>query len=262
MNIKEELRKNLKYIVILFVLLFVYVVLAVFFNTDSGDKSDGYLIVGKSLIYEKVDDEFKQLNDIPDLDGFTFRAYNGNSRIDDVSVQYADDFYFFDKDYNDEVFDDFRIAFTNNLNITINQNRVQRYDDGDENYINQVIETNNSEAIEAYKISLRKLLLDADGDNEEEILYTMSNYSYEVTDYKQVSYLFIVDNGDVKVLDTSDGFNPFVIIESLDINGDNFFEVVIAKNVMDVPSFDSCYQIYGVQDNKFSLIQDCGKNEE
>ena len=177
-----------------------------------------------------------------------FNVYNANDEVNDVFIQYnADKWYFFDSDYNEKTFDDFRIAFTNNLNIKINQNMVQRYDDTDENYILQVIDTDNSESIDAYKISLRKLKLDVDGDDEEETLYAMSNYSYDVTDYKQVSYLFIVDNDKVKIVDSSEGFNPFIIIDSMDLDGDGNFEVIVAKDVMDVPSFDSCYQIYGMQ---------------
>ena len=259
MNVKEELRKNLKYIVILIVLLSLYVVLAVFFNSDGNDKQgDGYLIVGESLIYQKVDDNWEQLTEVPDISDLNFTVYDGNNKKENVKVQYNSNmWYFFDDDYNEINYDNFRIAFTNNLDVKINQNTVQRYDNTDEKYISQIIDTNNSESIESYKISLRKLNLDIDNDDEEETLYTMSNYSYEVTDYKQISYLFIVDNGVVKIIDSSEGFEPFVIIDSMDLDGDGKFEVIVAKNVMDVPSFDSCYQIYGVKNGEYTLLKDC-----
>lgn len=259
MNIKDELKKNLKYIVILILLLSIYVILIVFFNGDNNNKQgDGYLIVGESLIYQKVNDNWEQLVEVPNISDLKFTVYDGNNKRENVNVQYNSNmWYFFDDDYNEVNFDDFRIAFTNNLDIKINQNTVQGYDDTDENYILQVIDTNNSVSIDAYKISLRKLNLDVDGDTEEETLYTMSNYSYEATDYKQISYLFIVDNGVVKIVDSSEGFEPFVIIDSMDLEGDGNFEVVVAKDVMDVPSFDSCYQIYGLKDGEYSLLKDC-----
>ena len=90
---------------------------------------------------------------------------------------------------------------------------------------------------------------------KKKLLYAMSNYSYDVTDYKQVSYLFIVDNDKVKIVDSSEGFNPFIIIDSMDLDGDGNFEVIVAKDVMDVPSFDSCYQIYGMQNGNFFFIE-------
>lgn len=260
MNIKEELRKNRVYIIVLIIILVLYIVLAFFGMNGKNRKSnvDGYLIVGDSLIYQKVNEDWEQLGEVPDLSDLNFTVYDGDDKVEDVKIQYnSNKWYFFDDDYNEYEFDDFRIAYTDNLDIKPNVNTVQGYDDGDEVYVEDVVKTDSSDALQSYKNSLKKLDIDYDGDGKEETLYTITNFSYEVTDYEMIAYLFIVDDGKVEVIDSKEGLNAFTIIDSLDMKGDGKYEVIVANEIIDVPTFDSCYQIYGLKDSKFRLLQDC-----
>lgn len=259
MNIKEELRKNKVYIIVLIVILVLYIVVAFLSIKGNHDgNADGYLIVGDSLIYQKANGDFEQLGDVPDLSNFNFTVYNGDNKVEDVKIQYnSNKWYFFDDDYNEYEFDDFRIAYTDNLDIKPSANRIQGYDDSDDVYIKKVVQTDNNEALQSYRNSLKKLDIDYDGDGKEETLYTITNFSYEVTDYDMIAYLFIVDNGKVEVVESKEGLSSFTMIDSLDMMSDGKYEVIVANEIIDVPTFDSCYRIYGLKDSKFKLLQDC-----
>ena len=81
----------------------------------------------------------------------------------------------------------------------------------------------------------------------------MSYYAYTITiDLDRVGI-----DGDIQILDSAEGLNPFTIIDALDLNGDSKMDVIVANEVMDVPRFDICYQVYGMKGNKFSLIKSC-----
>ena len=258
-NIKEELRKNLKNIIILLVLLILYIVMVVFFSSDKNNSQvDGYLIVGDSLIYQKKGDDFEQLTDVPDLSDFVFNVYDGNDKIENIKIQYnSNEWYFFDENYNEKELDNFRIAYTNNFDIKVNDSSIQKYSSSDEEYIKEVTKETNDFSLQSYRNSLDKLVLDYDNDGIDETLYSITNFSYQVTDYRMMSYLFVVDDGDIQILDSAEGLNPFIIIDALDLNGDSKMDVIVANEVMDVPRFDICYQVYGMKGNKFSLIKSC-----
>ncbi len=261
MDIKEELRKNLKYIIILVCLLLLYIVFAVFL-TDKDEKADGYLIVGDALIYQKNGDSWEQLDEVPDLDNLVFDVYDGDEKLSNITIQYnAGRFYFFDEDYNEMDFADFRVAYTDNLDVKINSNEIQKYEESDEKYIKAVTNTTNEDSLSAYRTSLDKLRVDYDGDGTNEVLYTITNFSYQVEDYPMNSYMFMVDNSKVKIIGKSEGLKPFTIIDSLDLDNDGNFEVIVANEVVDVPRFDTCYQIYGMKNNNFDLVQKCSTFE-
>lgn len=260
MNIKEELKKNKVYIIILIIILILYVVLAIIGTSSKGNnqKVDGYLIVGDSLIYQKVGDKWEQLGEVPNISDLKFTVYDGNDRIENVKIQYnSNKLYFFDNDYNELKLDDYRIAYTDNIDVSLDTNRIQNYEESDDEYIKEVTKINEGYSLQSYRNSLKKLDIDYDGDGEEEILYTITNFSYEVTDYAMMSYLFVVDNGEVTVIDSAEGLSPFTIIDSLDLNNDGKFEVIVANEIINESAFDSCYQIYGIKDSKFALLQDC-----
>lgn len=255
MNFKEELKKNYKYLIVLLIFLFIYVLIMLFFNNE---KDDGYLIIGNSLIFQKRGDEWVQLNSVPDFDNQTFVLYDGNTKIENVKVQYnASKWYFFDEDYNELSIDNFRIAYTDELDIKLSENVLKKYEANDGRYISQVVGNVSEVALRNYENSLRKLEIDCDSDGDNEILYAISNYSYSVTDDKMMSYLFLVDNDKVKIVDKKEGINPFIMIESLDMNDDGKMEVIVANEVMDVPSFEKCFKIYGMKNDKFSMLKSC-----
>ena len=76
-------------------------------------------------------------------------------------------------------------------------------------------------------------------------------------DYEVKAYLVLVRNNRVvNVINSSDG-DVFEIMDVIDLDSDGKDEIIIGKDVVDVPTFYSCYQIYKIESNELQLYQDC-----
>lgn len=253
-------KKNMILLGIVILLIGLYVIFVLFFNEKS-TSSKGYIYVSNFLIWEYKNNKFVQVTEMPEEDQeHDYTVYDG---VDKKSARYAqfvnDKWHFWDDDYNDVDTKNFRIASTGLDDISVDDFNLELYDSNDDKYISLVNNTNNQEELTLFKNSLVKVDVDLDGDNQDETLYTMSSYSLSITEvgYAPVSYLFIVDDGNVSVIAKSEGMDPFSIAEVFDVDGDGLFEVVVSKGVLNLPTLEDCYQIYEYKDGKYQLKQDC-----
>ena len=248
-------------IVVLFIGL--YVIFALFLNDNSSVSDSGsYLYVGDYLVWEYENGNFFQLTKVSeDVQKHDYIIYDGLTKKEAKMAQYNNNtWYFFGDDYSDISINDFRIAYTGlKDDITLVDYSLEMYDSSDNDYIAQVNNTKNEEELSAFRASLIKTKVDLDNDGKEEVLYTMSSHSSEkpMTDYDMMSYLFVVDDGKVSVINKSEGLNPFTIIEILDLDDDGINDFIVSKGRANLPSMDECYQIYEFSDGKYQLKQDC-----
>ena len=111
--------------------------------------------------------------------------------------------------------------------------------------------------------SLLKTYVDLDKDGDNEVIYTFSDNKLDVLDYTPTTYLVLVRND--KVLDVvkkSGNSYDFGLQEIADLDGNGTYELIVSNNVINVPTFESCYQIYNADDDKLSLTQNCMLDEE
>lgn len=253
-------KKNMILLGVVVLLLGIYAILVLFFNEKSSS-SDGYLYVDNFLIWEYRNGKFVQVKEMPEgVQEDDYTVYDGINKKNARYSQFVNDkWHFWDGDYNDVNINDFR-AFSIGLDdVSLADFNLELYDSSDDRYIALVNNTSNQEELTLFRNSLIKVDIDLDGDNNNETLYTMSSYSLSISEvgYEPVSYLFVVDDGNVSVIGETEGMDPFGIIEILDIDNDGLFEAIVSKGVLNLPTLEDCYQIYEYNDGKYQLKQDC-----
>ena len=257
MKDKKNIKKYIKWIIIATVFIVLYIVLALFINNQNDRKSNNYLLIGNRLIWNEIDGKFYQLTDVSDnLLKNKFTVDNGN-KYQANNLQFTDrKWYFFDKDYNEIIYDDSSIAYSGDLDVSFISYDILNYDKNDDQYIQEVAQPQNDNLFNIYTRGLNKVIYDFDGDGEVESLYFMTNSSLTVTDYSMNSYMFIVKNNEVIDIVKSDD-DTFNLESILDINNDGKLELVISYGAKNISTFDVCYQIYHITDEKFDLSQNC-----
>lgn len=254
-------KKNMILLGVVVLLIGLYVLFTVFVSENSSTSSNSYLYVGDYLIWNYDHGKFKQLTKAPEgVQEYDFVVYDGMNRKEAQMAQYSNNsWYFFTKDYGDINVKNFRLAYTGMDDIAILNYKLERYELSDSQYISQVNNTKNEEELLAFQNSLIKVKVDLDSDQEDEILYTMSSYSLDMpTTYQEMkSYLFLVDDNKVSIINQSKDMQPFDIIEILDLNDDGHYEIIASKGRLDIPALDDCYQLYEYKDGRYQLKQDC-----
>ncbi len=252
-------KKNIILLGVAILLLGLYVFFVLFF--DKNISSKGYLYIGNYLIWEYKDNKFVQVSEFPEgVQTNDYIVYDGLEKKEAKYAQFVNNKWnFFGDEYSDIRIKDFRVAYTGLEDIKVADFNFELYDSSDDKYIKQVNNTNNEQEFNLFKNSLIKTSIDLDGDNNDEVLYTMSSYSLDMSDISKeaVSYIFVVDDGEVTVIAQSKKNTPFGIMDILDLDGDGLYELVVSKGVLNLPTLNDCYQIYEFSNGKYRLKQDC-----
>ena len=133
----------------------------------------------------------------------------------------------------------------------------KKLDSGDDDIIKEVTKVYDNNLLNNYRGTLLKLSLDFDGDGSIETIYRFTNFKLDIMDYTVKTYLVLVRNNAVIDTISSSNSDVFEIMEVIDLDNDGKKEVVIGKDVVDIPTFYSCYQIYKINDNDLKIYQDC-----
>lgn len=253
-------KKNIILLGVVVLLLGLYAIFILFFDDEVINKAN-YLYVGDSLIWRYKNNQFVQVVEAPEgVQEYDYTVYDGLEKKNANYAQYVNNKWnFLGKNYTDLNIKDFRIAYTGLKDIEVADYNFELYDSNDDKYISMVNNTSNQEELNYFKNSLVKVRVDLDGDGNDETLYTMSSYSLTISDIgsEPLSYMFVVDDGEVSVIAESSGQEPFNIIDIFDIDYDGLFEVVVSKGVLNLPTLEDCYQIYEFNNGKYQLKQDC-----
>lgn len=221
--------------------------------------SNKYLIIGNYLVWNKKGDKWYQVVDVDkSVTNHKYTVYNELDKTLATSSQFlSNNWYFFNKDYNQVSTDDFRYAYTGIKDISPTSYVIEYYDDSDEKIIREVTGISNNTILNFYKSSLTKVTMDFDSDGVEETIYTFTNFKFDVTNYALYSYLVLVRNGEIIQIKKAKGDDVYKLIEILDIDNDNKNEIIFGKGVINLPTLDSCYQIFKVNKNNLKMTQNC-----
>ena len=257
----EKYKKNIKWVVIIAVLIMVYIAIAFVLNNKDNGVTNNYVIVGNEIIWHKINDKwYQEANVSQDLLNQKFIYDDGQKKtqVDDLEFSRGQ-LRFFDENHKTLSNKHFRVAYTNNLNIKLADFTLEGYDSNDDNILFELFDLNADEW--AYlKSQMKKINYDFDNDNNIETLYIITNLSSNIQDYGFGSYLFLVKNN--KIVNVIEGGeDSFKIIDVLDIDNDDNYEIVISKGASDSPTFNDCYPIYKIVDSTLTLYQDCLFNQ-
>lgn len=260
----EERKKIIKTLIFFATICVLIIIGTLIYNNfikDDGAKSSNkYLILGNYLILQKTNTGFKQIDKLNDeiLD-YKYTITNQEQYKNDITMQFLNnEWYFFDKDYNEVTMQNFKAATHNllvNLADFVSETITNPLDD---EYIEQFIYENQISNKTTYRAS--RIAYDFDKDGNPEYIYTISNYSLSVTDYSQKGFIFIVKDNKIININNNDGNGPFTVMQILDLDNDDNYELIVNKGDIDVKSFDSCYQIYKMNEGKWQLEKDCKQN--
>ncbi len=255
----EKVKKNIKWIVIVAAIVACYIFFALFINNRDKINSNKYLLIGNYLIWHESKGKWYQKTAVDaDVTGHKYVLYNGTSKYNADTLQFlSNKWHFFDKDYNSIPTNDFKFAYTGIDDIKPTDYEIQTYDSGDDDIIKEVTKVYDNNLLNNYRGTLLKLSLDFDGDGSIETIYRFTNFKLDIMDYTVKTYLVLVKNNTVIDTISSSNSDVFEIMEVIDLDNDGKKEVVIGKDVVDIPTFYSCYQIYKINDNDLQLYQDC-----
>lgn len=230
------------------------VIVFLFFLFRSG--KDSYLIINESTIIKRDGFNYKQINslDTKILNG-NFNVYSDGKFYNDVVIKNkSNEWYYFDKDYNDLDLKKVSLAYSKSLGKLKEANYdVSFYDENDDEILNEVLK---NRTISDYKNSLIKSSFDLDGDGTVEIIYTINDFALNDSNGSS-AYIFLSRNGKlVKIID-KDSNDSFLVQNIVDIDGDGKYELFVSKGTNDVVTYDTCMKIYSINKNKFKCILDC-----
>ena len=236
--------------------VFIIFLLIVFlFFLFRGSKGS-YLIINESTIIKKDRFNYKQVNslDTKILNG-KFNVYSDGELYKDVTIKNkSNEWYYFDKDYNDLDLKKVSLAYSKSLDSLKEANYdVSFYDENDDEVLNEVLE---GEDISAYKNSVIKSSFDIDGDGVVETIYTINNFGLTNSD-GNFSFIILSRNGKlVKIID-KDLNDSFLVQNIVDIDGNGKYELLVSKGTNDVVTYDTCMKIYSINKNNSKCILDC-----
>lgn len=254
-NFSFEVFKEKKY-VILFSLILVFLIL-VFALRET--PTDNYMLVGNYLIWhEKNGDLYQLRKPSKAVSSVRYKLYYDNGVAESADNQFINNkWVFFNNNYEQIRDGNFLLAYSGKKKIDIFSYDSDTYDDSDELLIKKISNTSSEDKLEKFKNSLRKVSFDYDGDGKEETLYFFHNYIFKIVNYTPECYMALVKDGKVLDVVKSDEDNVFLMMNILSLDRDKYKELIIGKGVVDIASFDSCYQIYNVKKGKLVLKQDC-----
>lgn len=253
----EDERNNIiKYIPIIIVGVIIFIIIVVVISKANSGK---YLIIDDTLILEKQLNGWEQIKQInKDVLNQKYTVYSNDEKIENVKIDYASNtWYYLDKNSKDLDLKNVRVASSKINDIALANYKIENYEDSDETILKEALDENNITNIDSFKSTMKKLTYDLDQDGTEETIYTITNRSLSATDDKPISKMFLAKNGKISQYIATDTKKPYFVREIIDLNNDNQYELIVTKGVIDMPSFDSCYQIYSLKNNKWQLTHDC-----
>lgn len=249
-------------IIIIAIIIVVLAIVFKFWQTNKSEaisNSNEYLIVDEHLILQRSNNQWNQINEINDsILNNQYTVYSNSGKTANVRLDYASNQWFYmNRNYEDLKLEGVRLAYNGDLNIKLADYDSEYYNDSDAGVVRAALSNTSITNIEGFTLPTRKIIFDFDGDSQNEAIYTISNYSLSAMDTELYSTIVAVKNNEVTQIIDASTSTYFFVREVLDIDEDNQYEIIITKDIVDVPTFSTCYQIYDLVDGKWTLIKDC-----
>ena len=249
-------KAEVKQIIIAVICLLIFVIIVFVINYFANrEKAYEYLIVDGTAIFEHQNNSWKQITEVDEnLFKQKYTVDTGTQVYKNVDVSYVSNaWYYVDQNYKDIDNSNVRVAYSNLDNIKLASFQTEYADESDSAVIQNALDRTS---VSSFLNNTRKITFDFDGDGTDETLYTTSNASLSYTGEPQISAMFMTSNNEVQTLETNES-GPYMILDILDLDDDNNYELIVSKGNIDLKTFDSCYQIYTMKNGKWQLMTDC-----
>lgn len=255
-------KEHIKMIIIILIISIIIISLAFaykyFIAREYIDDKGKYLIIAGSVIYEKTPIKWKQITKFDDkLSDLLYKITDGKKVIEDVTMQFLDEtneWYFYNKDYDFVTMKNYRYA-THNLDVKGAEYKIETITDiNEDKVIKKFLTHEKIKKIKDYAAG--KITVDLDGDNQDETIYVLSNYSFENTSNNIKSFMIIHNTKGTEKISEINNTN-IRIMEILDLDSDGKYEVIVGKGIEDQAEFTDCYTIYKYKNNKLKFYQGC-----
>lgn len=262
MKEKTKERKKIKTIIIILIIIIIYFLLAfaVSEKTKENKKYENLLIINRHALLTLNKGQWSQINKLSeDLLENNFSIYDDEKRINDIKLQFISDsnkWYFFEDDYNELIPNKFRYAFKGFKDIKPAKYTFDFLNDDDMFILSQYLSKKGYNQ-DNFKSNSFKYTFDIENDGKSEIIYTTTNINLDLQkNIFNYSGIFMVkDDKIIPIADNSE--KPYSITEILDIDNDGYNEIIVIKDLVNLPTFSNCYQIYDYKNNKWKIIKNC-----
>ena len=249
--------KKTKIALIVLLIIVFAIIIYLMFHDKFNKTNNQYLIINYYLILQKDGDKWNQIEKFnEDVLKQKYTIY-GDTKKENLKLQYNNNkLYYFDKNYKEDKVKNMRAA-TSNFEIKLTDYEILPADESDEEYTNEALNIMQAGPIDRY--TTNKYIGDFNNNGKEETLYVTSNYVFDIVNYPMYSILFTVDNQDnVKIIDSSKD-SMLTIEDIMDLDNDGEYEVIVSKDYINLPTLDTCYKLYKLEDNKWVNKKECKK---
>ncbi len=259
---------------ILIAIILIYAVIMIIFvgipaiRKNNNEKKGTYLLVGNVSRWEYVNNTWQSITDINSvLSNNLFKCYDDGNYLGEFEVQYYNDiWYLFDKNNDSRKLSSSFLATSSAKEIEVIDlnNIMTNLDQVDLSYVNKVLEDNSLPSATLTTLGLQnKITFDFDGDKQEEMLYTISNWYDGQSQDKIYSFVFYVDNNNIQILredivDKIDMYDnhQYPIVAILDTNNDHKYEFIISEDKL-MQGMEQCHIMYQLKKGQFNIIKSC-----
>jgi len=253
--------KNKGAIIIVITIIFAYLVLAViFFGWEE------FANRFRSLnIMVSTGDKWQLKNgmwsDIEETDLIHFNVYINNKSIGKYNLVYNNKWYLFDDNRKAIKYDGNILAINGNVKYELIDFKEEDFDSDDEKLLTKILEGKSIDET-SEPDSASKIVLDLDGDNIQETIYTASNAFIEGYSVKNRYSIIFTGDEQPEILyehyeDESKQFSMCVprLNTVIDIDKDSKYELIFECNYYD--QLGSCAMLFEQKNDKYILSKGC-----
>ena len=247
--------KDKKQIIIGLIILVIIIIGIIIVNSISNKKenNNSYLIAGNTIVFQKIGNNWHQITEITDnILNQKYTVKTNNKTYKNSNVSYASNmWYYMDKDYKD--IQNVQVAYTNMNDITPATFQGAWASSADTKTLQTVLNRND---IANFLNNTRLISFDFDQDGTDEVIYTTTNASLSYTGESEKNLIFMIKGGQIQKIEENDS-DTYMVMNIMDLDNDNNYEMIVSKGSIDIKTLDTCYQIYKMKDNSWQLIHDC-----
>lgn len=251
----EKSSNSKKVIIVTLIIAMIIICGSVIYNLFKSNVKHNYLFLQNSMLWQQKAEKWIQLGSPPeDMLKQKYMLYDKTTKIENVKIQKENSQWYYFKDNYSQIKPTNLRGITNIEGIKFADYKKEFSSSGDTEYINSALKQININSGNGYYTS--KVIYDFNSDGEKEGIYITSNYSFDLVNHKMYTVVYQVKNGEIEIIEKSQDA-PYNFFEILDIDKDGKYEMILTYNVKNLPSMNSCYKMYKINNGKWENIRGC-----
>ena len=254
-----------KYFIVGIIIIVYIVIMILIFGSKSKDNKNQYMFIGNQTKWRLVNNEWLDISNLNQIiNDNKFYVYDESGYIGNYELNYVNNkWYIFDDNQNPINLNG--ELFAVNKKIEVKNYEISAITESDIEKINKYNKKSYLTIKDLDNLTTnQKIVVDLDSDNNDEILYFISNMftSNQQDNGKYFSYVLYLKNNRLYELKNTkktqnnrfDSYN-YSISKIIDYNSDGKYEIIINK--IPFRPYGECKIMYGFKNNKYQIIKDC-----